>query len=214
MLRRSAEDIEGLVGGDPLPFHQDSLGLTDHLAGGQGRVELGRLSLLLLMGSHRGEGQTGQGRQDEPPAPVDDTEGLWIAGVQVREPQGRRSRPGAGPAGSAPLRARSLGAEGGPAYVAGQVLGVDGCRARQHVEARSLAEIVLEPVDLDDQRRRCTPAWSTSGSRSGRCRRSHTLRWWTPPSPPPGSGCPACCLHEQAHGLGHRGQQVERRIHL
>src|SRR5580765_8924743 len=35
MLRGPAQDIEGLAGGNALAFHEDSLGLADHLAGAQ-----------------------------------------------------------------------------------------------------------------------------------------------------------------------------------
>jgi len=38
-LGRSAQDVEGLVGGDALAFHEDADGLADHLASDQGVLE-------------------------------------------------------------------------------------------------------------------------------------------------------------------------------
>jgi hypothetical protein len=63
VLRGATQDVERLVGRQVLPFHQDPLGLSDHLAGGQRGVQVGGPALVVLMGPDRRVGQSGHARQ-------------------------------------------------------------------------------------------------------------------------------------------------------
>ena len=86
MLGGAAQDVERRFGPDVLPLHEDSLSLPDHLSGGQGGVKVGRLALIVLVGSGRGDGHAGHRRQQQTPAPVDHPEGVRVASVEIEGP--------------------------------------------------------------------------------------------------------------------------------
>lgn len=50
VLRGASEDVESLIGGDPLTFHEDALRLSDQLARSQCLGQAGRPELVGSMG--------------------------------------------------------------------------------------------------------------------------------------------------------------------
>ena len=80
MLGCSAQDVVSLIRGDVLALHQDSLGLADHLPGGQRGLD--GIADLVLVGLGGGEGQAGHGSEDHPLGPVQSPESQRIAGVE------------------------------------------------------------------------------------------------------------------------------------
>src|ERR1700761_6987482 len=83
-LRRAAEQVEGVVGGDPEPLHQDALGLADDVAGGQGRVQLTAELLQRPALPDGPEGDRGVGGQDQADLAGPVVEGVGLAGVGVQ----------------------------------------------------------------------------------------------------------------------------------
>jgi len=61
VLGGSAEHVEGLVGGDPLAFHQDPLGLAYQLSCPERLIEVRVFLLVVLAVECRAERQPGQG---------------------------------------------------------------------------------------------------------------------------------------------------------
>jgi hypothetical protein len=64
MLGCPTQDVEGLVGSDALALHQDALGLTDELAGGQGLVQVDGPPVLVFVGASSAQGQPGKGGEE------------------------------------------------------------------------------------------------------------------------------------------------------
>jgi hypothetical protein len=83
VLRGLAQDVEGLVSRDPLAFDQDPLGLADQLSSDQGGMKVLGTSFLILVSARGRAGETGHCREQQPPRPVYDPEGLGVAGIKV-----------------------------------------------------------------------------------------------------------------------------------
>lgn len=83
VLGRSPQDVEGLLGGDPRAFHQDALGLSDHLAGQYRPLQVG--AALVCATSINGGIESGrrQRGEDHPLGPVVAPVGVGEPGVQV-----------------------------------------------------------------------------------------------------------------------------------
>ena len=151
MLGGPTQDVECLFGRDALTLHEDAHGLTDRLAARQGGVEVGRPALLVLMGAGEGEGEAGHRHQDRRLGPVHDAERGGVAGVEIEGPELRIRREGQGEHAPYPGPG-CLGGEIGPAEVVVQVLGIEDEPLGNGIEAGPLVGLVLEGVDLDDQR--------------------------------------------------------------
>jgi hypothetical protein len=59
MLRSLAQDVEGLVSGDPLAFDQDPLCLADQLSSDQGGMKVLGTSFLVLVKARGGTSESG-----------------------------------------------------------------------------------------------------------------------------------------------------------
>lgn len=66
MLGGLAQDVEGLIGGDPLAFDEDPLGFTDQLSSDQGGMQVLGTSSLVFVGTRDGAGETGHRRGEQP----------------------------------------------------------------------------------------------------------------------------------------------------
>jgi hypothetical protein len=157
MLGRLTQDVEGLVGGDPFPFHQDALRLADELPGDEGGLEVLRSTVLALVIAGDGECEACHRGQQESPRPVHDAERVREA--RIEDQRSHRGATGQGQCECAPhpeLRRRRT--EGGPAGVVAEFPGVEGDAVPDRIESGTL---------LAPQLARIGPGGHGIGARTG-----------------------------------------------
>jgi hypothetical protein len=84
VLGGPAQDIEGLVSGDALSFHENAFGLADQFAADQSSLEVDGSMLLLIVDLGRRKGDAGQDGQDQSFASVHDAERVRITGIEIQ----------------------------------------------------------------------------------------------------------------------------------
>src|SRR3984957_14097040 len=138
-LGYTGQDPESGVGGNAVPFHQDALGLPDNVPVAKRIVHL--VSALRVSEGERRE----RGQQDRDPL-VRVAEGRGLVGVQAERAQAPLIDPERHAEHAALVHPRRLGAELRPALVLAGVLDPEYGLVLGGVDARAVAEPLLEAV--------------------------------------------------------------------